>query len=298
MVYREAVGGVAGRDGPTVVAHRGFAGVNPENTLPAVQRACAAGADVVEVDVMPCADGDVVVFHDPTPARVTDAPGPSADRPVWETPRSELRDLDVLGTGEPVPLLAEVLDVVPPDVGLNVEFKNPGSEALRFAERLPEGAVADQRDVWLPFAERVFEVLSGSDHDVLVSSFYEGALAAVREAAPDIPLAAVVWDSVEDGMAVARRYDCEALHVPRNMVAGTAMSGSEYAGGPYEGADVVAAAREEGRSVTAWTVETWHQAAELERAGVDGIIADYPNLRGHATAEGAAVSGHDESADD
>lgn len=287
------------RDGLEVVAHRGFAGVNPENTLAAVRRACAEGADAVEVDVMPCADGDVVVFHDRTAARVTDATGPAASRPVWETPLDELRELSVLGTGEPVPLLREVVDVVPTDVTLTVEFKNPGSGEIRFGEHLPEAAVAEQRDVWRPFAGRVLEVLAASSHDVLVSSFYEGALAAVRDLAPGVPLAAVCRDSVDDGLAIARRHDCEALHVPRNMVAETAMFGdSGYAGGPYDGGDVVAAAREEGRAVTAWTVETWHQAAELERAGVDGIIADYPHLRRYGAGDSAPATGRDGSAGD
>lgn len=287
------------RDRLEIVAHRGFAGVNPENTLAAVRRACADGADAVEVDVVPCAEGDVVVFHDPTPARVTDASGPAASRPVWETPLDTLRELSVLGTGEPVPLLSEVIDVVPPDVALTVEFKHPGSDAIRFGEHLPEEAVPEQRDVWRPFAERVLEVLGSSEHDVLVSSFCEGALAAVRELAPEVPLAAVCRDSVADGLGIARRHDCEALHVPRNMVAGTAMFGdSDYAGGPYEAGDVVAAAHEEGRTVTAWTVETWHQAAELERAGVDGIIADYPHLRRYAAGDGTPATGRDGSAGD
>lgn len=286
------------RDDVQVVAHRGFAGVNPENTLAALRSACAAGVDAVEIDVMPCGDGDVVVFHDPTPARVTDAAGPAANRLVWETPLDALRELTVLGTGKPIPLLREAVEVVPPDVDLVVEFKNPGSEAVRFGEHLPAAAVSEQREIWRPFAGRVHEVLATGGHDVLVSSFCEGALAAVKDIAPAIPLAAVCWNAASDGLGVARRHDCEALHVPRNMVGGCAEVGdSEYAGGPYKDDDVVAAAHDDGRIVTAWTVETWHQAAELERAGVDGIIADYPNLRDHAAVEGART-GQDGSAGD
>lgn len=282
-----------------VVAHRGFAGAYPENTLAAVRRACVEGADAVEVDVLPSGDGDVVVLHDSTPARVTDASGSAATRPVWETPLDDLRDLSVLGTGEPVPLLREVVDVVPPEVDLFVELKNPGSGEVRFDERLPEAAVAEQRAIWRPFARRVLDVLSTGDHDVVVSSFCEGALAAVRDVAPDVPLAAVCSNSVDDVLGIARRHDCELLHVPRNMVTGaTGSEATDYADGPYDGEDVVAAAREDGRAVTAWTVENWHQAADLRRAGVDGIVADYPGLLDGAAVQRGSGVVRDETAGD
>lgn len=290
--------GPTGRSGPTVVAHRGFAGVYPENTLAAVRRAVADGADAVEVDVMPCAGGEVVVFHDRTPARVTDAAGGVADSPVWETPLSTLRELEVLGTGEPVPLLSEVVEAVPADVDLHVEFKNPGTDEITFAEHLPAEDLATQRDAWRPFAERVLDVLSTGDHDVVVTSFSEGALAAVREVAPEVSLTTIVWGSVEDGMAVARRHDCDAVQIPRNMVYGTAMFGNDYAGGPFDETDVVEVARREGRTVLAWTVETWHQAAELERAGVDGIVADYPGLGRPIAVDGPVAAGRDGSTGD
>lgn len=284
-----------GRGDVDVVAHRGFAGVNPENTLAAFDLACATGADAVELDVMPSADGDVVVFHDATPSRVTDATEPLASQPVWETPSATLRELDVLGTGEPVPLLAEVLDVVPPEVDLTVEFKNPGVNDVRAGGPLDEDELAARRAVWRPFAERVVDLLSETGHEVLVSSFHEAALAAVRDVAPEVPLAAVLWESVDAGLAVARRHDCEALHVPRNMVPGTAMHGEDYARGPYEDRDLVSIAHEEGRRVTAWTVETWHEAAELRRAGVDGIITDYPDLFRYPSADAAVAAGPEES---
>ena len=46
------------------IAHRGGAGLNPENTLAAFADAVARGADGAELDVQLSRDGDVVVFHD------------------------------------------------------------------------------------------------------------------------------------------------------------------------------------------------------------------------------------------
>lgn len=280
----------SGRDGSgrqtSIIAHRGFAGVYPENTVAAIREAIDVPGEerpvCVEFDVMPTADGEVVVHHDQTLDRVTDAPPGIADRPVWELPYETVRQFDVLGSGQPVPRLEAVLDAVPPDVRINVELKNPGSADLRFAEAVDGPAYDRQRDRWLPFVERTFEVLSSHPHDLLVSSFYEGALAAARTVDPSVSVATILFDSIQDGLRIARRYDVEAVHPPLNMLPGTDFSTTEYRGiGPFDGLsehDVLAIAREEGWEVNAWTIETWHEASEARRAGVDGIITDYPDV--------------------
>jgi glycerophosphoryl diester phosphodiesterase len=278
---------------PKRIAHRGFAGVYPENTLAAFEQAMrdsgpAGPPEMVEVDVMPSADGEVVVFHDLELGRVTDAPPELADQYVWETPYETLSELDVLGTGETIPRLETVFDALPPEVGVNVEFKNPGSTDVRPRENLPPGERAAQTDLWLDFAGNVVSTLSSYDNDVLVSSFAEGALAAVREVDPSIPVAAVFAESVADGMEVARRYDCETIHVPWNMIADTDLFNAEYDSfGPYEEVDLVEVAHRENRTVNVWTVDSWYQANQLRRAGVDGLITDYPGVLRFDDAEDA-----------
>jgi glycerophosphoryl diester phosphodiesterase len=48
-----------------VIAHRGASFDEPENTIPAFERAIALGADFVEFDVHAAPDGLLVVCHDP-----------------------------------------------------------------------------------------------------------------------------------------------------------------------------------------------------------------------------------------
>jgi glycerophosphoryl diester phosphodiesterase len=263
-------------EGASVVAHRGLAGRYPENTLSAFRAASARpDVDAVELDVMPTADGEVVVFHDDTLARLTGAPAGVRNRPVWTLDYAHLRSYEILDSGESIPRLAEVLAVVPSSVAVNVELKHPGREIVEDGP-LDESTLARERERWRPFVDRVLGTFAGSPHDVLVSSFHEAALAAVRNADPSVPVAAVFLDSVADGLTVARRHDTEYLHVPRNMLAGTSLFNESYVGGPYEAVDLLALAREEDRRVNVWTVTEPEQGRELALAGVDGLITDVP----------------------
>ncbi|QLK27755.1 glycerophosphodiester phosphodiesterase [Natrinema zhouii] len=266
---------------PAVIAHRGYAGIAPENTIEAATRAADRDETaMLEIDVQPAACGTPVVVHDERLEGVRDGrPLTDAAGLVRETPLAELRTARVLGTDATIPTLADVLEAVPETVGLNVELKNPGRSDLRVGELLSGNERAERREVWRPFVERVVADCEGFGGELLFSSFCEGAIAALREVADDAA-APLVWDDLEAGLEIARRYDCEAIHPPRNAIAGTELAETVYAGfstGEPE-IDVLEAAHAEGRAVNAWTATNWLQFEQLAAAGVDGIIADYPGL--------------------
>jgi glycerophosphoryl diester phosphodiesterase len=72
---------------PLVFAHRGGCALGPENTLAAFDIGLAAGADGLELDVHLSADGVVVVHHDATLDRTTNATGPIRARTAAELNR-------------------------------------------------------------------------------------------------------------------------------------------------------------------------------------------------------------------
>lgn len=165
-----------------LIAHRGFAGIHPENTLDAVTRA-AQVADEVEVDVRRCETGELVVIHDATVDRVTDGEGAVARHSL-----SELRELDVLGCGECVPTLREVFEAVPPSVGVNVELKEVG------------------------LAEDVLGLAAEVDAQITVSSFHANELEGCRGIDPDVPRAYLFADDADHALEFARDLDCCYLH--------------------------------------------------------------------------------------
>ena len=59
------------KDWPVNFAHRGGAGIGPENTIEGFRIGLEAGGGVIELDVHTCVDGHVVVIHDPDTERTT-----------------------------------------------------------------------------------------------------------------------------------------------------------------------------------------------------------------------------------
>lgn len=268
----------------TVIAHRGFAGQYPENTVAAF-RAAAPDAEAVELDAMPTADGTPVAFHDDRLGAREGGGLTDAEGVVWETPTDVVTDAEVLGSGEPVPTLAAVVAAVPPDLGIHVELKNPGTASIRPGEALDGAERTRATERWEPFVERVHDVLADAPNEVCYSSFCEGALAAVR-ARSSAPVAVLTRSDPEAALTVAGRHDAAAVHPHWSLVAGTPFADAAPRGdGPAADpptddppTDVVARAHDAGRAANAWTVDTWYRADRLRAAGVDGIIADYPGL--------------------
>lgn len=109
-----------------IVCHRGANVIAPENTLPALECALAAGFSHIEVDLHITSDGQIAVFHDPMLDRTTNGTGP-----VTEKSMNELRALDAGGWFDPffagtrIPTLDEVLDLIRRyDAHAYLEFKS------------------------------------------------------------------------------------------------------------------------------------------------------------------------------
>jgi len=161
---------VFARGATRVFAHRGGAGLRPENTLAAFEHGLAVGADGLELDVRLARDGEVVVIHDATLDRTTDAKGAVADRTASELAAVDAgyrfgRDGDTpyRGAGFGVPRFSDVLDRFR-DLPLIVELKG---DDRRLAQAVV-GLVGE----------------AGAWASVCLASFSDGQLREVRKLAP------------------------------------------------------------------------------------------------------------------
>jgi glycerophosphoryl diester phosphodiesterase len=217
----------------SIQAHRGSpdpAERVVENSLAAFARSRRLGADGVELDVRLTADRELAVHHDPE----IDGIGPVHDVRSRDLPPG-------------VPLLAEALEACAGMV-VNIEVKN-----------LPTEAAFDPGEhVALAVVDLVES--SGRAPSVIVSSFWSGALEAVRQRSADVATGLLVAPGFDPGrsLADAIRLGCAALHVPLGLV-GTA---------------TVGAAHDAGLAVAAWTVSDREGLELVRSAGVDTVITD------------------------
>jgi glycerophosphoryl diester phosphodiesterase len=213
-----------------VIGHRGAAGLKPENTLPSFSAALELGVDAVELDVHLVEDA-LVVIHDPTLDRTTNGTGRLSACSL-----DALRDLDA-GNGARVPLLEEVFDLVPPDVGINVELKGAGT-----GERLAEFLTGQQRP------------------DVLVSSFNRPELSAFRNRCPQANVAPLfsrwhpgIWE-------IAARFRAWSVNLNTRLATRRRIED----------------AQNRGYRVLVYTVNDLDLARSLVDAGVHGVFTDHP----------------------
>ncbi|WP_440763326.1 glycerophosphodiester phosphodiesterase [Natronorubrum sp. DTA7] len=263
----------ARNDRATVIAHRGYADTYPENTVGAFEQAARGGsndaaarrgADWIELDVYPTADGDVAVFHDEQMGGLTDTDGV-----IYETPSADVFSAEVLESGRTIPTLAESMDAIPPNVGVNIDIK-AGSPDVQF------GRVADpeaERDAW-QWLETVIDVATDSQNELLFSTFWEGALATVQDIAPDVPAAYLLWGSIQEGLDVTDEYETSGINPPMDMISGTPFFDDDA----YESIDLVAEAHARDLPVNVWTIDTWYEVEQLLVAGVDGLFLDYAEI--------------------
>ena len=116
------------------VAHRGLwePGGAPENSLAAFHAAAAAGYGI-ELDVQLSADGEAVVFHDDTLARMTGEEGRPRDRTA-----ADLGELRLAATAERIPTLLETLALVGRRALVLIELKTPPGAVGRLEQRVHE----------------------------------------------------------------------------------------------------------------------------------------------------------------
>jgi glycerophosphoryl diester phosphodiesterase len=251
---------------PLLIAHRGGAGLAPENTMVAFERALAWwGADLLELDVQPTRDGEAVVFHDATLDRTTDGSGPVAEHAL-----AEIAALDAgyrftpdggatapfRGRGVRVPTLREVLRAFP-DARLNVEIKDG---------RVQEAVLEAVRE-----ADASHRVLIAAGKRANRSRFrsYRGPVSASAEEMRAFYLHHRL------GAAALYPLKVDALQVP-----------FRYGGRQIVSERLVRDAHARNLPVHVWTVDEEREMLNLLGWGVDGIVTDRPDRLARVLHEG------------
>jgi glycerophosphoryl diester phosphodiesterase len=246
---------------PLVFAHRGGAGLRPENTMPAFDHGMSLGADGVELDVHLSRDGVVVVHHDDTLERTTNASGPVAARTADELARVDAGyrftaidtadDHPFRGNGIGIPTLRQVLERHR-SARVIIELKTPEAELAR---------------------RTIDEVrAAGALERVVLGSFSGRALQAARRYEPGLPTGAA---REETRWALYRSW----VHWPLGRTAYREFQVPERAGATtVVSPRFIAHAHRAGLPVRIWTVNARADILRLLDWGADSIISDRPDV--------------------
>ena len=247
---------------PLVIGHRGYSQIAPENTLPSFKLAMAAGADLVELDYYHSKDGKLVVIHDGTLDRTTDATNLWAQKKIKIESKTaaELQSLDAGSwfdaryAGTRIPLLAEALDTMHKGGGVTLIERKAGA---------PPACIKLLRD-------------QGLINQVIVQSFDWGYLRAFHEQEPDQVLGALGPPSqLSDGTkptGIAKELSATWLEDLQKTGAKVAVWNEKVS------REAVQLAHQRGLKVWVYTINDPAVANKLLDMGVDGLITNNTSL--------------------
>lgn len=232
---------------PINIAHRGFSGLYPENTILAFQKALELGVDAIELDVHLSKDGVVMVFHDEDLERTTGETGLLKDHTY-----SMLRGLDASGSYKgkfgrnQIPTLAEYMELIQDeDIITFLELKNSMIVYPTLEEKVAECIYK--------FGQQKKTVIFSANHP---SVKYFGQIA------PDVRLL-FPFDNWIFGYGAYCKEHGISLCMPYFRALTS---------------DVIAEIKEHGVAIYPWIIDEVDDMQNLIKLGVDGILTNRPDL--------------------
>ena len=228
------------------IAHRAYhkrSEGRPENSLPAMRAAIAAGYSI-ECDLQLTKDGQAVVFHDEWLERLTNATGFVRDHTLAEMQANGIRDC-----AEPPPSFVQALELVAGRVPLLIELKDPTDTMSDTDGRLEAATAA---------------ALAAYRGPVALMSFNPHVVAHLARLAPAIPrgLTTAAYDHA--GWAPLSTARCDELR----EIADFDRTQSSFIS--HEAADLgrprVAELKAQGAAILTWTITS--PAAEAKARAV------------------------------
>ena len=230
-----------------VLAHRGFSGNYPENTMLAFRKAIEAGADGIELDIHESRDGQLVIIHDENLVRTTGIDGIVSDFTLAELTKTRASRTKSDAFDTPIPSFEEFCDFASNGSFItNVEIKT-NNQWYQDIERKAVDMI------------RAF----GLQDRIIFSSFNWISVMRAKQLAPEIPCG-FLYDGNKH------------LHLaPQTKDAGIQFMHPDFA---LLDDDIVAECRENGIGLNVWTINEESQMRRLIDWDVNAAITNYPDM--------------------
>ncbi len=254
------------------IAHMGGSSLGPENTLAAAGRGLEAGADWWETDVSITRDGELILFHDASLARTTNAPAQFPNRAPWTVSDFSLAEIRSLDAGS---WFVESDPFGQIEAGAITAAQQRAYRGQK-VPTLREGLIFTQAQGWrinlelkhlppppkhFPLIERVLALLDETKIDpqqVAISSFNHDWLHQILAQRPAIEVQALIGystDPLDWGQLEFKTYNARYTLVDE---------------------DLIQTLREKGIAVNLWTLIEEKDMRRFIITGVAGLITDFP----------------------
>jgi len=242
---------------PRLFAHRGSSLLAPENTTAAFDLALGFQSDVLETDVRLSKDGVVMVTHDETLQRTTDASGRVRDYYASELKQFNAACRFIALEGKPYQgnalsllTLNELFEHYP-NVGINIDIKDNDQAAATAVATVIKN-VTKHHSQW-----------------VNVGSFHAPVIKRFRALAPQVSTSATRGEVARIVFGSAKRIepDYQLLQIP-----------ARYWGIQLTGKRLINKVHKLNCKLMYWTINDPAQMRRLLEKGCDGIVTDRPDL--------------------
>ncbi|WP_411681126.1 glycerophosphodiester phosphodiesterase [Clostridium thailandense] len=229
------------------IAHRGFSGRYPENTMLAFRKAVEAGCDGIETDLHMTKDGVIVICHDETIERTTNGRGFIYDYSYEELCKFDAGiKFDEEFRGEKIPSIDEFLEYVKDkNLLINLELKN---DVIHY-EKLEKKVI-----------EKIYEFKLKKN--VIISSFNHYSMVRVKEYDDKVKTGLLCLATLYNVHDYVKTVGADAVH-PFFL----SMMDKK----------VVECIKKNEIRINAYTVNEEKDMKKLIDLGIDGIITNYPD---------------------
>ncbi|WP_413527433.1 glycerophosphodiester phosphodiesterase [Marinilactibacillus psychrotolerans] len=228
------------------MAHRGFSGKYPENTMIAFRKAYEVGADGIELDAQLTKDGTIVIFHDDTLERLTSDKGQLTEWTLDELKSLSINSKDQEGLAEQkIPTLKEYFEwMQDKNLLTNIELKTVNGNDIGLEKKV------------LKLIEEY-----GLEKQIIISSFHKENMIRVKKFNATIQTGLLTSKCTKQIIQKAKEIGMDYIHPNALSLNEELIEYADY----YD------------LKINTWTI---NEKLDLEKAinvGINAIITDFPD---------------------
>lgn len=230
------------------IAHRGFSGRYPENTLLSFQKALEEKVDMIELDITFSKDGEIVIFHDVNMLRVS-----GLNKHIRDLTYEKINKFEIGSWfkdeyfGLKIPKLTDLFKIIDDFTLINIEIKH---EASSFINRNSE--------------KKLLSIIKeyNMENRVVLSSFNPMIVNRIRKMEPQISTAYLITQNMTPLLIyLLGKINAKFIHIDFK----------------YLNEKNIKKMNKVGLKINTYTLNSYNEYNKAIKLGVNGIFTDYPN---------------------